>query len=138
MIFIPNCHWNHTKIEFGTIPEAIWYEYHSAYNHSYRLHGSTGISKFKSRFSLPCMQLALWRYIIVQGWALWLYIELKICISKFNFSMHAIQLQGSLQGETYMKWVSIKMAIEPRLYAPYQQRNDAFELQFFELPSQAK
>ena len=30
MIFIPNCHWNHTKIEFGMIPEAIWYEYHTS------------------------------------------------------------------------------------------------------------
>ena len=30
MIFIPNCHWNHTKIEFGMIPVAIWYEYHTS------------------------------------------------------------------------------------------------------------
>ena len=29
MIFIPNCHWNHTKFDFGMIPVAIWYEYHT-------------------------------------------------------------------------------------------------------------
>ena len=27
-IFIPNCHRNHTKIEFGMIPVVICYEYH--------------------------------------------------------------------------------------------------------------
>ena len=30
MIFIPNCHWNHTKIEFVLISVAIWYEYHTS------------------------------------------------------------------------------------------------------------
>ena len=30
MIFIPNYHWNHTKIGFGMIPVAIWYEYHTS------------------------------------------------------------------------------------------------------------
>ena len=30
MIFIPNCYWNHTKIKFGMIPVAIWYEYHTS------------------------------------------------------------------------------------------------------------
>ena len=30
MMFIPNCHWNHTKIEFGMIPVTIWYEYHTS------------------------------------------------------------------------------------------------------------
>ena len=29
MIFIPNCR-NHTKIDFGMIPVAIWYEYHTS------------------------------------------------------------------------------------------------------------
>ena len=30
MMFIPNCHWNHTKIEVGMIPMAIWCEYHTS------------------------------------------------------------------------------------------------------------
>ena len=30
MIFIANCHWNHTKFTFGMIPVAIWYEYHTS------------------------------------------------------------------------------------------------------------
>ena len=30
MIFIPNCHLNHTKIEFGMILVVIWYEYHTS------------------------------------------------------------------------------------------------------------
>ena len=30
MIFISNCHWNHTKFTFGMIPVAVWYEYHTS------------------------------------------------------------------------------------------------------------
>ena len=30
LIFIPNCHWNHTKFDFGMIPVVIWYEYHTS------------------------------------------------------------------------------------------------------------
>ena len=30
MIFIPNYHWNHTKLNFGMIPVVIWYEYHTS------------------------------------------------------------------------------------------------------------
>ena len=30
MIFIANCHWNHTKFNFGMIPVAIWYEHHTS------------------------------------------------------------------------------------------------------------
>ena len=30
MIFIPNCHWNHTNFNFGMIPVVIWYEYHTS------------------------------------------------------------------------------------------------------------
>ena len=30
MVYMPNCHWNHTKIEFGMIPVVIWYGYHTS------------------------------------------------------------------------------------------------------------
>ena len=31
MIFIPICHWNHSKFNFGMILVAIWYEYHTSF-----------------------------------------------------------------------------------------------------------
>ena len=30
MVFTPNYHWNYVKFNFGMIPVAIWYEYHTS------------------------------------------------------------------------------------------------------------
>ena len=31
MTFIPNCHWNHTKFNFGIIPKGIWHDCHTLF-----------------------------------------------------------------------------------------------------------
>ena len=52
IIFIPNCHWNHTKFNSGMIPVAIWYEYHTSVFAVYlsnHCRGTLQISKSKAK-----------------------------------------------------------------------------------------
>ena len=52
MIFIPNCHWNYAKLNFGTTLVAIWYEYHTSvfavqfYSQKAIVYISSGITLF--------------------------------------------------------------------------------------------
>ena len=47
MIFILNCHWNHTKFDFGMIPVVIWYEYHTSV-----FAVQDQLEKFEKRFAI--------------------------------------------------------------------------------------